>query len=114
MAQIRESPVVLIRAYNDDWTQRLMMPLRFHFSPHPDEKIVDDATPGRSWGRDLSRSYSDSSDYAIVARFPNPSTDSLVVVVAGLQRYGTNAASQLITSPRSLNSLAQRLGSKME
>jgi len=114
MAQIRESPVVLIGAYNNDWTQRLMMPLRFHFSPHPDEEIVDGARPGRHWGRDLTRPYSESPDYAIVARFRNPSTDSIVVVVAGLQRYGTDAASQLITAPRSLNSLAERLGSKWD
>jgi hypothetical protein len=110
LAQIRESPVVLIGAYNNDWTQRLLGPLRFHFSAHPGEQIVDGAQPGRHWVRDLDRPYSESPDYAIVARFRNLSTDSMVVVVAGLQRYGTDAASQFIISSRNLNMLTARLG----
>jgi hypothetical protein len=99
MAQIRDSPVVLIGAYNNEWTQRLLKPLRFHFSSHPDEQIVDGMNPGRRWIRDLSHPYSETPDYALVARFRNPSTDSMVVVVAGLQRNGTDAAAQFITSP---------------
>ncbi|MBB5341363.1 hypothetical protein [Tunturiibacter gelidoferens] len=111
LAQIRESPVVLIGAYNNEWTQRLLLPLRFHFNAEPNEQIVDALQPSKYWARDKSKPYSDSPDYALVVRFRNPSTDSFVVVAAGLQRYGTDAASQFIVSPRLLDILNRRIGS---
>ncbi|WP_353072480.1 hypothetical protein [Tunturiibacter gelidiferens] len=111
LAQIRESPVVLIGAYNNEWTQRLLLPLRFHFNGEPNEQIVDALQPSKYWARDKSKPYSDSPDYALVVRFRNPSTDSFVVVAAGLQRYGTDAASQFIVSPRLLDILNRRVGS---
>ncbi|NYF53626.1 hypothetical protein [Tunturiibacter gelidoferens] len=111
LAQIRESPVVLIGAYNNEWTQRLLLPLRFHFNAEPNEQIVDALQPSKYWARDKSKPYSDSPDYALVVRFRNPSTDSVVVVAAGLQRYGTDAASQFIVSPRLLDILNRRVGS---
>ena len=110
MAQIRENPTVLIGAYNNDWTYRLAEPLRFHFASHPDERIVDAEDPKRSWSRDRSKPFSDSADYAIVARFRNPSTDSVVVMIAGLQRFGTDAASQFATSPGLLEDFNRQIG----
>jgi hypothetical protein len=98
LAQIRENPTVLVGAYNNDWAYRMTEPLRFHFSRHPQERILDSQTPGRFWARDLSKPFSETPDYALVARFRNPSTDSIVVVLAGLQRFGTDAASQFATS----------------
>jgi hypothetical protein len=54
--------------------------------------------------------YSDTGDYALVARFRDPNTDSTVVVVAGLGRNGSEAAALFITSPHYLQLLADRLG----
>jgi hypothetical protein len=114
LAQFRDDPVVLIGAYNNRWSQLLLAPLRFHFAPHPEEQIVDAAHPGKLWMRDISKPYSETPDYALVARFRNPSTDSIVVVVAGLQRYGTDAASQFIVSANALEELSRRVGSGWE
>jgi hypothetical protein len=111
LAEIRENPVVLIGAYNNPWTQRLLLPLRFHFSQKPEEAILDAWHPEKRWSRDSSKPFSDTPDYGIVARFRNPSTDSLVVVVAGLQRYGTDAASQFAVSPHLLRLFDQQVGS---
>lgn len=110
LAQIRENPTVLVGAYNNDWTQRLLNPLRFHFDAHPDEAIVDSQDPQRTWRRDNSKAYGDTPDYAIVARFHNPSTDSVVVVLAGIQRFGTDAASQFVTSPDLLADFNRKVG----
>lgn len=110
MAQIREDPTVLVGAYNNHWTYRLAEPLRFHFAPHPDERIVDAQDPKRSWARDRSKPFGDSPDYALVARFRNPSTDSVVVMIAGLQRFGTDAASQFATSPDLLEDFNRQVG----
>jgi len=110
LAQIREDPTVLVGAYNNEWTYRLAEPLRFHFAPHPDERIVDAQDPKRSWSRDRSKPFGDSPDYALVARFRNPSTDSIVVMIAGLQRFGTDAASQFATSADLLEDFNRQIG----
>jgi hypothetical protein len=110
LAQIRESPTVLVGAYNNDWTRRLVEPLRFHFAQHPDESIVDADDPKNVWERDRSKPFSDSPDYALVARFRNQSTDSMVVVLAGIQRFGTDAASQFATSPDLLEYFNRQVG----
>jgi hypothetical protein len=62
------------------------------------------------WSRDLSKPYSDSDDYAIVARFHDPTTDGLVVILAGIGRNGTEAAAQFVTSTRNMQELADRAG----
>jgi hypothetical protein len=110
LAQIRENPTVLVGAYNNDWTYRVVEPLRFHFTRHPDERIVDLQDPTRSWMRDKSKPFTDTPDYALVARFHNPSTDSLIVVLGGLQRFGTDAASQFATSPDLLRVFDRQIG----
>jgi hypothetical protein len=110
LAQIRENPTVLVGAYNNQWTYRLAESLRFHFAPHPDERIVDAQDPKRSWSRDPSKPFSNSPDYALVARFRNPSTDSIVVILAGLQRFGTDAASQFATSTDLLEDFNHQIG----
>jgi hypothetical protein len=110
LAQIRENPTVLVGAYNNDWTYRMVEPLRFHFTRHPEERILDAQSPGRFWERDHSKPFSDTPDYALVARFRNPSTDSLIVVLAGLQRFGTDAASQFATSSDLLEGFNRQVG----
>jgi hypothetical protein len=110
LAQIRESPVVLVGAYNNLWSQRLLEPLRFHFNDRADEAILDRLHPDKRWARDASKPFTQTPDYAIVARFHNPSTDSLVVVVAGLQRFGTDAASQFVISSRLLDEFNRQVG----
>lgn len=110
LAQIRENPAVLVGAYNNDWTYRMVNPLRFRFAAHPDERIIDSLNPERSWARDRSKPFTDTPDYALVARFRNPSTDSMVVVIAGIQRFGTDAASQFATSTELLRTFNRQIG----
>jgi len=110
LAQIRENPTVLVGAYNNDWTYRMVEPLRFHFTRHPEERILDAQSPGRFWERDHSKPFGETSDYALVARFRNPSTDSMIVVLAGLQRFGTDAASQFATSRDLLEEFNRQVG----
>ena len=110
LAQIRESPTVLVGAYNNLWSQRLLAPLRFHFNVRSDEAILDSFHPEKRWARDASKPFTQTPDYAIVARFRNPSTDSFVVVVAGLQRFGTDAASRFVVSSRLLDAFNSQVG----
>jgi hypothetical protein len=111
LTELKEHPAILVGGYNNQWTLRLLQPLRFHFAPSLDaEAIVDGAHPGMKWERDPSLPYSNADDYALVARFRDPTTDSWMVVLAGVGRNGTEAAAQFATSPHYMQLLRDRAG----
>jgi hypothetical protein len=110
LPQLREHSIVLLGGYNNQWTMRLLEPLRFHFTPEPVESIVDQTQPQAHWSRDRSIPYSSTDDYALVARYRDTTTDSWVVVLAGLGRNGTEAAAQFVTSPHYMQLLREQLG----
>jgi len=111
--ELREHPVILLGGYNNEWTLRLLRPLRFHFTrPEEGERIVDDAHPGTFWERDPSQPYSGADDYALIARFRDPTTDGWVIVIAGIGRNGTEAAAQFATSPRYMAMLRNAAGAE--
>jgi len=112
LTDLREHSIALIGAYNNQWTIRLLEPLRFHFLPDPQARIVDALNPKIGWERDQSVPYSSADDYAVVARFRDPNVDGCVVALAGLGRNGTEAAAQFASSPHYLELLEQQLGSK--
>jgi hypothetical protein len=112
LTELKERPAILLGAYNNQWTLRLVQPLRFHFAP-PEagaEGIVDAAQPGMHWERDEMLPYSNEDDYALVARFHDTTTDSWVVVLAGVGRNGTEAAAQFATSPHYMQLLRDQAG----
>jgi len=110
LTELREQSVVLLGGYNNQWTMRLLEPLRFHFVPGADELIVDRMQPQTHWSRDSSLPYSSADDYALIARFRDASTDGWVVVLAGLGRNGTEAAAQFATSPHYMQLLRDKMG----
>ncbi|MEO6802916.1 MAG: hypothetical protein ABI197_06705 [Granulicella sp.] len=113
ITDMRERPLILIGAYNNLWTLRLLNPLRFYFPDEPDEAILDRDHKDVRWQRDRSVPYSTADDYALVGRFREPSTGSMVVFTAGLGRNGTEAAAQFITSPHYLQLLEESAGQKL-
>jgi hypothetical protein len=111
LTELREHPVILVGAYNNQWTQRLVQPLRFHFAPVEEaEAIVDTARPGVRWERDATLPYSSADDYALVARFRDATTDNWVVVLAGVGRNGSEAAAEFATSPHYMQLLRDQAG----
>jgi hypothetical protein len=114
LPDLREHSVILLGGYNNDWTLRLLQPLRFHFlpySPSGSESIVDQTQPQAHWERDTSQPYSSADDYALVARFRDSTTDGWVVVLAGVGRNGTEAAAQFVASPHYMELLKDSIGS---
>jgi|CZKF01.1.fsa_nt_gi hypothetical protein len=110
LTELREHSVVLLGGYNNQWTMRLLEPLRFHFVSGPNELIVDRMQPQAHWSRDSSLPYSSADDYALIARFRDASTDGWVVVFAGLGRNGTEAAAQFATSTHYMQLLRDQMG----
>jgi hypothetical protein len=113
LTDLRERPVVLLGGYNNDWTMRLLEPLRFRFAPGPAEVIVDRDHPNAKWERDPTQPYSSADDYAVVARFHDATTGGILVIVAGIGRNGTEAAAQFITSPHYMEVLQRRVGASL-
>lgn len=113
LTELREHSIVLIGAYNNQWTMRLLAPLRFHFSPHPSQSVVDTNRPQYHLERDISQPYSSADDYALVARYRDPVTDGWVVVAAGIGRNGTEAAADFVTSAHYMQLLRNRIGSSI-
>ena len=113
LPDLREHSVILLGGYNNDWALRLLQPLRFHFLPYTPsggESIVDQTQTQVHWDRDISQPYSSADDYALVARFRDPTIDGWVVVLAGEGRNGTEAAAQFVASPHYMELLKDSIG----
>ena len=102
-SQLREGPVVLIGALNNDWTLNRTSSLRFHLEgpEGPDQVywIADTQHPeSRAWQirAQAPRSHV-VKDYAIAARFTDESTGQVVLVAAGIAGSGTRAAGEFLT-----------------
>lgn len=118
LMDLRSGPTVFIGAYDNQWTLRLLKPLRFHFVNDPSMThfgIVDSTskTP-TTWIVDRSQQIATNNyrDYAIVARFTDPTTGKLAVIAAGVGRGGTIAAGELLTDPAQLAPVLRAAGDK--
>jgi hypothetical protein len=101
LTDVRSHPLILVGATNNDWTMRLVNPLRYRFVAGQLARIQDTKDPqNMDWSIDVSKPYTSiTTDYAIVARFRDSTTEGLVMVVAGLGPYGTESASEFVGSP---------------
>ena len=110
LTELREHSSILLGGFNNQWSLRLLEPLRFHFAAVPAESIVDQMQPQVRWSRDPSLPYSSADDYALVARYRDSTTGSWVIVLAGVGRNGTEAAAEFATSPRYMQLLRSQVG----
>jgi len=101
LENLRDGPVVLVGAFNNDWTLRLTGPMRFGFQRDKDLFYISDREhPGnRTRSVDYSTPYMKlTRDYALISRVVTPTTERIVVVAAGLTGSGTMAAGELLTN----------------
>jgi hypothetical protein len=110
-ADLRNGPVVLVGSYNNDWTIRLTGLQRFKFEQSGDIRwIADRQNPARKdWAVNLATPIPDlTEDYALISRLLDPTTDRMVVVVAGLRSHGTAAAGEFLTNPEYLAAITKQ------
>jgi len=111
-ADLRDGPVVLVGALNNDWTMRLTGAMRFSFERENDIFwIKDQRNPStRNRGVNYSTPYLQlTEDYAIITRVLEPMTERMVMVAGGLTGYGTMAAGEFLTNPAYLDAVAKQL-----
>ena len=117
LTDFRSRPVILIGARNNPWTMRLTDSLRFHFAYDSLPRIQDKNDPNNTkWSDPHNNESVDNStcDYAMIARYHDPTTNGAVLVIAGLGTYGTEAASEFVVSPQYLSQLLSKVPADWE
>jgi hypothetical protein len=108
LVDLRNGPTVFVGAFDNPWTLRQTKQLRFHFGNNPalNQMWIADtnSTKPAEWVMDSPKleSFNNYRDYAIVARFTDPTTGRLSVIAAGVGRGGTAAAGDFLTDPDAL------------
>lgn len=109
--QLREGPVILIGGFNNVWSVRVTKSMRFGFvAENGIGSIVDSHDSGHvKWSIPWRMAYPDfSHDYAIVARFHDPTIGQPVVIAAGIGDAGTESAGEFISNPDYFGILVQQ------
>ena len=114
LTDLRRGPTVFLGAFDNAWTLRVTRRLRYRFNDDPDMKhfwIEDTQGAHTHWEIDRNQQVSTNNyrDYAVVARFTDPSTGQIAVVSAGIARGGTVAAGEFLTHSANLQAVSAQL-----
>jgi len=115
LEDFKNSPAVLIGAFNDPWTLLVTENLRFNFQHQGRVRYIQDShTPGeRRWSVDFSKHdhlgrVILNRDYAIISRLRTPRTGMPLIAAAGIYGFGTEAAGEFITGEAYLENFMRR------
>ncbi len=123
-SDLREGAVVLIGAFNNEWSLRLTRQLRYSLAMDPDRHLIyirDAQNPlsrNWSWGTNQPREPVTGAnspklqDFALISRIRDSETGHVVVVIGGLYTYGTEAAGEFLTNPDLMQAIAQAHASR--
>jgi hypothetical protein len=117
-SDLREGAVVLIGAFNNEWSLRLTRQLRYSLALDPDRHLIyirDAQNPLSrtwSWGTNQPREPVTGAnspklqDFALISRIRDSETGHVVVVIGGLYTYGTEAAGEFLTNADLMQAIA--------
>ena len=101
---LRSSPAILVGAYNNPWTDRIMSDLPIAFRESGEVFWIEDRTkPGQSWKASLDGRRG-VKDFALIARLLDSKTGHFLLIVSGVGMVGTKAAGRFITKEGDLES----------
>ena len=108
--QLRESPFVLIGAFDNIWTMRITqdLPFGFEYDSHGRRLIDRKSSPKRSWTLQWQAPTKLAKDYAIVARIHDKVTGQPVIIIGGILGEGTEAASEVVSNPAYLDEMLKK------
>jgi hypothetical protein len=96
-------PPSLLGGVNNRWTMQITSNLHFAFLDEGGHPVIREQGPsGRYWAVKTGRNGRPIEDFGVVTRLLNSKTGQFVVVVAGIQSYGTHAAGELVATPEYL------------
>jgi hypothetical protein len=111
-ADFRERPVVLVGAFNNDWSLRLTRGLRFSLAMDAARRVIyirdRDHAESREWQWGIDPHPEENArggnrplhDYALISRTLDSDTGHDVIVIGGLYIYGTQAAGEFLADPQ--------------
>lgn len=102
---LHTAPVVLIGAFNNSWTLNVTNPLRFTFAGG--NTIRDSYDKSRSWTVQVKPNGTTTDDYAIITRLLEPEGGESIMTAAGIGHYGTEEASEFLSSPDKINAFGR-------
>jgi hypothetical protein len=118
-SDLREGPVVLIGAFNNEWSLRLTHQLRYTLALDSEKNLIyikDQKAPASrawSWRTDQSPERKRGAgapvfkDYALISRIWNSDTGHVVIVIGGLYTYGTQSAGEFLTDPQLMQAIGK-------
>lgn len=118
-ADLREGSVVLIGAFNNEWSLRLTRQLRYSLALDAEKHLIyikDAKNPSArtwSWATDQPKENQGAvggpilQDYALISRIWNSETGHVVIVIGGLYTYGTETAGEFLTNPQLMQAIAK-------
>jgi len=99
---LRSAPAVLVGYSYTRWRE-ISKQLRFFIDAEGRPRMVTDNGKPTAWALpDLPPDRRTNEDYAIVTRVFHPDTQTMLVEVAGITQYGTEAGADFITTPEHL------------
>jgi hypothetical protein len=98
-ADLRSGPAILVGYSYTRWRDISKQMRYFIDATERPLGITDDGKPTEWRLPDLPRDRRSTEDYAIVSRVFHPDTHAMLVEIAGILQYGTDAAGDLVTSP---------------
>jgi len=111
LTEFRERPTVLVGGFNNEWTMRLLPELRFSFEADSNLKVFsikDNQNTARQWGVDFNLPYEKlTEDYGLISRVMSPTTEQMMVSVAGITGFGTVAAGEFLNSESNMQLLSK-------
>ena len=118
-SDLREGAVVLIGAFNNEWSLRLTHQLRYSLALDAEKHLIyikDAKNPSSrawSWATNQPRPHVGGAhsgvlqDFALISRIRNSETGHVVVVIGGLYTYGTQSAGEFLTDPQLMQGIAR-------
>jgi hypothetical protein len=118
-SDLRSGAVVLIGAFNNEWSLRLTRQLRFSLALDVDRHLIyirDAKNPSSrswSWGTNQPREPETGAnsprleDFALISRIRDSETGHVVVVIGGLYTYGTETAGEFLTDPNLMQAISR-------
>jgi hypothetical protein len=98
-ADLRTSPAVLVGYSYTRWKE-ISSQLRFFIDTSSATAVITDNGSPTKWSLpNLPPDRRTNEDFAIVTRVFHPDTHAMLVEVAGITQYGTQAAADLVTTP---------------
>ncbi|MEO8129950.1 MAG: hypothetical protein ABI822_22805 [Bryobacteraceae bacterium] len=100
----RNSPAVVIGAFQNKWMIELTKNLRFIFDTAGGRPEVRDTQTGKTWSLPgLKEDGQTTEDYVLISRLLNSASGEFVVAAAGITQYGGHTVGEVLSDPQVLN-----------